>query len=98
MTGRAAGNAIVVAQEDEYFLQGEVRRPDRYPLSRAMTLLQAVTAAGGFTDFALRSEVKILRRESVLLFDAKKIEKMLDKDPIIKPGDIIVVQRRWLLD
>lgn len=90
-------NAIVVAQEDEYFVRDEVKRPDRYPLSRDMTLLQAITAAGGFTDFAKHSQVKILRGEEVLVFDADQIEERKDKDPLIKPGDIIVVPRRiWL--
>lgn len=87
-------NVIVVTQEEEYFVRGEVKREGRYPLSGDLTLLQAVATAGGYTDYAKLSRIEVKRGDEVLFFDASRIEKTLDRDPLIKPGDIIVVPRR----
>lgn len=87
-------NVMVLAQEDEYFVRGEVKREGRYPYTRELTLLQAVTTAGGYTEYARPSRVKVIRGEEVLWFDLERIEKLRDRDPGVKPGDIIVVPRR----
>lgn len=90
-------SAIVTAEEDEYFVQGEVKREGRYPLTRDVTLLQAITTAAGYTDYAKRREIKIIRGEEVFVYDGERIEDRKDKDPLIKPGDIIIVQRKVFL-
>ena len=90
-------SAIVTAQEDEYFVRGEVKREGRYPLTRDVSLLQAITTAGGYTDYAKEREIKIIRGDEVLVYDGTRIEARKDKDPLIKPGDIIVVQRKVFL-
>ena len=87
-------SVILTAQEDEFFVQGEVKREGRYPLSRDLTLLQAMATAGSYTDYAKKSRIKIIRGDKVLEFNAEKIEERKEKDPLIKPGDIIVVPRR----
>jgi polysaccharide export outer membrane protein len=87
----------VLAQEDEYFVRGEVKKPGRYPLVRDLTLLQAITAAGGYTDFAKRSEVRVIHGEEAKAYDAEKIEAQKAKDPLVKRGDIIIVERRGFL-
>jgi polysaccharide export outer membrane protein len=88
-------DVIVVPEAEEYFLRGEVARPGRYPLMRDMTLLQSVAAAGGYTDFA-SSKIRVFRGERVLDFSARQIERGRARDPLVKPGDIIVVRRRFL--
>ena len=90
-------SVIVTAEEDEYFVQGEVKREGRYPLSRDLTVLQAIVTAGGYTDYAKKSQVKIIRGNEVLVFDTDRIEERKEKDPLIKPGDIVVVPRKIFL-
>ena len=90
-------SAIVTAEEDQYFVRGEVKREGRYPLTRDVTLLQAITTAGGYTDYAKERDLKIIRCEEVLVYDGGKIEERKDKDPLIKPGDIVVVPRKIFL-
>lgn len=90
-------SAIVTAQEDEFFVRGEVKREGRYPLTRDVSLLQAITTAGGYTDFAKEREIKIIRGDEVFVHDGVRIEERKDKDPLVKPGDIIVVQRKVFL-
>jgi protein involved in polysaccharide export with SLBB domain len=90
-------SAIVMAEEDEYFVQGEVKREARYPLTRDLTLLQAIATSGGYTDYAKKSQVKIIRGNDVIVVDTNRIEERKDKDPLIKPSDIIVVPRKIFL-
>jgi polysaccharide export outer membrane protein len=87
-------NVILVAQENEFFVRGEVKGPGRYALAGDLTLLQAITSAGGYTDYARTGKIRIIRGEQVLVFDMDRIERLKDEDPLIKPGDIIVVPRK----
>jgi polysaccharide export outer membrane protein len=90
-------NVIIVAEEDEYYVRGEVKREGRYPLSRDMTLLQAIATAGGYTDYAKSTQIQLIRGDQVTTYNAKRIEQRKDKDPFIEPGDIIIVSRRVFL-
>ena len=89
-------SVIVTAEEDEYYVQGEVLRAGRFPLTHDVTLLQAIATAGGYNDFAKKSKIKIIRGKDVSVHDADRIEKGKDKDPLIRPGDVIMVPRRWI--
>jgi polysaccharide export outer membrane protein len=88
---------IVVAEEDFYFVQGEVKSPGRFPLAGDMTLLQAIAAAGGYTDYAKPSKVRIMRGDEILYFNVERITRRRDPDPFLKRGDIVVVERRIFL-
>jgi polysaccharide export outer membrane protein len=40
---------------------GQVRKPDRYRIKQRITVLEAIAMAGGFTDFAKRDKVVVIR-------------------------------------
>lgn len=86
-------NVIVVAEDKVYFVQGEVARQGKFSMSGDVTLLQAITEAGGYTSFANRKSVKIIRGEQVLFFNARDIANGRELDPVIASDDIIVVLR-----
>lgn len=88
---------VLVALGDDYFIRGEVKKPDRYPLTPDLTLLRAIATAGGYTDFAKRTQVRVIRGDDVMVFNAEKVERRRDPDPSIERGDIIVVGRRIFL-
>ena len=90
-------SVIVMAEADEYFVQGEVKKEGPYPLTRDLTLLQAIVTAGGYTDFAKKSKVEIIRGNDVFVYDTYRIEKRQEKDPLVKPGDLINVPRKVFL-
>jgi polysaccharide export outer membrane protein len=73
-----------------YYVTGEVKKPDRYSYEENMTVLMAVTTAGGFTDKASRRRTYIIREQSGV---KEKIKTGLD-DPI-RPSDTIVVPESW---
>ena len=43
---------------------GEVRKPDVFPIKQRMTVLNAIALAGGFTEFAKRNRVMVIRAGS----------------------------------
>jgi len=87
---------IVVTQEDQYFVLGEVKREGGYPLSSERTLLEAISIAGGYAEFANPSRITIRRGGEELRYNAKRIESLEERDPLIQAGDIIRVHRKRL--
>ena len=79
------------------YILGEANRPGAYPLLPNMTVLQAISGAGGFTQFANSSKVRVLRMENgkqlSFNFNYKDViqGKNIDQNIVLKPGDSIVV-------
>jgi len=75
---------------------GAVRSPGRFELRSPATVLEIIAMAQGFTDFAERDRIVILRqngRTTVRIpFRYTKLEIGTDQDNFfVEPGDIIVV-------
>ena len=76
---------------------GTVNEPGPYPLAPDMTVLQALSTAGGFTEWADTKNILIVRRdgnkEVQLHFNYKKFisGKNLEQNILLKPNDTIVV-------
>ncbi len=50
-------------QSQKFYMLGEVNKPGEYPLSKDMTLLQAIAMSSGFTEWASRKEIIVIRHE-----------------------------------
>jgi polysaccharide export outer membrane protein len=83
----------VVTPQQFIFVSGEVKLPNRYQLLSGMTLLPAIATAGGFTDYADRTEVQLIRGGKVTSYNARELEKRPEKDVALEPSDQIVVKR-----
>lgn len=79
------------------FVTGEVTRPGAFPLLPNMTVLQALSSSGGFTQFARLKNIYVLRME-----DGKQVKhafnykdavsgKHAEQNIILEGGDVIVV-------
>lgn len=85
----------------DFIMTGKFARPGTYPYPQdgKMTLLKAISNAGGFAPAAKVVEIKIKRsynnKESLTVHDYKKIMKGDAPDPEIKPGDIITVDESF---
>jgi|SRR5581483_5526269 len=55
----------------KYFIQGEVQKPGSYPLTIPTTVLEALSNAGGFRDFANTKKIVILRGSERFKFNYK---------------------------
>lgn len=84
-------NVIVPSQA--FFVQGEVRVPQRYPLVTGMTVMQAIAAAGGYTEFADPKKVVLTRNGVVRTINMRDIERNPTQDFMIESGDVIRVPR-----
>ena len=92
---------VLTVQEPQYvFIQGEVRRPGRYLLTEEMTILQAIALAEGFTDWADKRGIRVLRTvgEDTLeeRVNFKKVEERRAPDLPLAAGDVILVKRKLL--
>ena len=50
------------ARSQRFYILGEVARTGEYALSKELTVLQALAVAGGFTEWANKKEIFVLRR------------------------------------
>ena len=77
---------------------GQVVRDSRIPLTQDLRVLEAITQAGGFTTFADKNDVRIVRRQ----LDGAELEYRFDYNAYIRgrapgtnirlhPGDTIIV-------
>lgn len=77
------------------FVNGEVVHSGAIPLLPSMTVLQALSSSGGFTQFAREKAIYILRSENgkqvKLAYNYKDVLKGKAEDILLQPGDIIVV-------
>jgi polysaccharide export outer membrane protein len=75
---------------------GYVNKPGTYPLRGDVTILQALSLAGGFTQFASPRKIRLVRnhgkRQEVRVVN---YYNLIDKDGkgnyFLQPGDTIVV-------
>lgn len=80
------GDTIFVPRARMFYVTGEVIKPGQYAYQRGMSLLHAISTAGGFTEKARRGKVKVVRE-----VDGKKVELSINLDQPIEPGDTVVV-------
>ena len=76
---------------------GEVREPNRLPLnSVALTLLEAVSGAGGLTEIADPSRITLQRGGKVYPVDLRAFLEhgYANNNPVMRNGDIVTVPRR----
>ena len=79
------------------YVTGEVLRPGQYEVGRYIDVLQAITLAGGFTPFANKKKIQIIRRENgreqILKFNYKQVEKgrNLEQNVRLQTDDVVLV-------
>lgn len=86
----------VIMPSQSYFIQGEVKIPGRVQLITGVTLLQVIAQAGGYTDYADQTDVRIIRAGRTMRFNAKELSRFPERDVRIEPGDVINVTRGLL--
>jgi polysaccharide export outer membrane protein len=80
-----------------FYILGEVMQTGEYPLVKNLTVLQAFALAGGFTEWASKKEIILMRnedgKEKIFRVNYKDIVKGKDFSQNIKiqPDDTIIV-------
>jgi len=85
------GDTIFVPKAERFFVTGFVRTPGSYTLEPNMTVLQAISMAGGVTERGSGRRLRVTR-----VMDGER--KDLDAKPtdLVQPGDTITVRQRLL--
>ncbi len=91
-------DVVFIPTAEHFYIIGQVKAPGSYALTdRDITLVEAISMAGGFTPIASRNRTRIIRVEDG---EEKVIEVKIDEitdagkkiqDVSIKPGDVIVI-------
>lgn len=86
-------NVTVIVLQRFFYVGGEVRGPSRYGWTEDVTLLKAINTACGFTDYANRRKVELVRNGQRSPIDFEELRRDPTKDFPIQPGDTIWVPR-----
>ncbi|MDD5432301.1 MAG: SLBB domain-containing protein [Candidatus Omnitrophica bacterium] len=89
--------SVFIKQYAEISILGEVKTPGSYEMKAVFSLTQAIATAGGFTDKADTSKVKIIRnvgnKKMTMEVDAQQILDREVPDIDLKGNDTIVVDK-----
>ncbi len=80
-------DSIYISKAKTYYVSGEVNKPDSYKYERDLTVIKAVTMAGGFSKIAAKNKVQIIR----VVNGKKTIFENVKMDEPVFPDDVIVV-------
>ncbi len=81
--------AVEVLSYRPIFILGEVNKPGEYPYQPGMTLLTAVSVAGGFTFRAVTDYASVVRSDN-----EHAVEGRVGRQSFIQPGDVITIYER----
>jgi polysaccharide export outer membrane protein len=89
---------VPAVEKVRIFVTGAVRTPNLYevPRSEPVTVLKAVTLAGGTTDRASESKVQIIRTDAngkrvTIPVNLKKVKRGKAEDPVLMKDDLVLV-------
>jgi polysaccharide export outer membrane protein len=85
-----AGDTVHFPRAAQIFISGHVGRPGSYRFQRGMTLLQALTLAGGVTERGSAGRTRVLR-----LVEGKRKKVKVKLTEPVEPNDTIVVPERF---
>jgi polysaccharide biosynthesis/export protein len=86
------GDTVFVPRAETIYIFGEVKSPGAYAITKQMTVLQALSLAGGQTENGALNRIKIVRIQA-----GRKVEVKV-KSPeteLVKAGDTIIVPEKW---
>jgi len=82
-------DTVFVPEAERIFVTGEVRNPGAFPWSAGLTLRQAVSLAGGFTEDASTGSARVVRAVGG---QPRTIKMKLDEP--LRPGDTVLVKAK----
>ncbi len=77
---------VSIIRYRNFYVHGEARNPGAYPYRAGLTVLKAITYAGGLTDRAAKGRALVLR-----VINGKEEMISVDMGDSIQPDDIVIV-------
>ncbi len=79
-------------------VMGQVSKPGTFPYTPTMTIIEAITTAGGFTQISAKNDTTITRlnggQKTTIKVPVADIGEGKAKNVFLRPGDIISVPER----
>jgi polysaccharide biosynthesis/export protein len=93
------GDIVTATSTQFFYVSGEVKNPGSYPITPGISVLKAVSVAGGLTKFGSKGKVEILRKSQSgeskrIKVDLGDIEGGKKPDVPLEAEDIIKVGKR----
>jgi polysaccharide export outer membrane protein len=85
-----AGDTVYFPRASQVYVMGSVARPGPHRFQEGMTVLQALTLAGGVTERGSQGRTKVIR-----IVDGKKVEKRVKATDLVLPEDTLVVPEKF---
>jgi len=85
-----AGDTVYFPRAAQVYVMGSVSRPGPCRYQEGMTVLQALTLAGGATERGSAGRTKVVR-----IVHGKKVEKKVKATDLVLPEDTLVVPERF---
>jgi polysaccharide export outer membrane protein len=85
---------VIDVRSRKYYIDGEVGRPGAFALVTPTKVLEALSLAGGFREFANQKNITILRGAKTFKFNYKDVirGKHLEENIFLENGDHIIVK------
>jgi polysaccharide export outer membrane protein len=80
------GDTVVVSKADYFYVLGEVRNPGQFVYQDGLTVIKAITIAGGFTDKAAAGRTRIIREKHGV-----RKEMQITMTAPVEPNDMVMV-------
>lgn len=81
------GDKVFIEKAGLFYVTGQVKRPDSYKYQNKLTVMKAITMAGGFTDTASKGSIDIVRKVN----GKEQVISDVDLDYLVQPEDVVVV-------
>ena len=85
-----AGDTVYFPRAAQVYVMGSVARPGSYRYQEGMTVMQALTLAGGATERGSGGRAKVIR-----IVNGKKVERKAKATELVLPEDTLVVPERF---
>jgi polysaccharide export outer membrane protein len=85
--------SVIQVLSKSYYITGEVNRTGKFPLVVPTTIMEALTAAGGFKEYAKMNKIVIMRGKERIRFNYKDVikGKNLEQNILLQDGDFVHV-------
>lgn len=83
--------AVKKANSKKVFVLGQVPKPGRFSYTSNMSIVEAITLAGGFSTLAERNNVIVTRSGKRVFVPVEKIMQGLAGNFLLQPDDIVFV-------
>jgi len=93
----AVSVTVLKTGSQRIYVLGKVAKPGEFPVGRNVDVLQALSMAGGLTQFADQNGIRIMRREgdrqSMMPFEYGRVIRgeKVEQNVLLRAGDVVVV-------